>query len=55
MALRKGRRLRAATCKESTWPTSNGNRCLPFGSPNDTPQGRAQNRRIEIVMEGPGA
>src|SRR5215471_11528013 len=22
---------------------------------NDTPQGRAQNRRIEIVMEGPGA
>jgi chemotaxis protein MotB len=23
--------------------------------PNDTPQGRAQNRRIEIAMEGPGA
>ena len=22
---------------------------------NDTPDGRAQNRRIEIVMEGPGA
>jgi chemotaxis protein MotB len=22
---------------------------------NDTPQGRAQNRRVEIVMEGPGA
>jgi outer membrane protein OmpA-like peptidoglycan-associated protein len=22
---------------------------------NDTPGGRAQNRRIEIVMEGPGA
>jgi chemotaxis protein MotB len=31
-----------------------------FGSthpvaPNDTPQGRTQNRRIEIVLEGPGA
>jgi chemotaxis protein MotB len=24
-------------------------------APNDTPQGRAQNRRIDIVMEGPGA
>jgi chemotaxis protein MotB len=24
-------------------------------APNDTPQGRAQNRRIEIVFEGPGA
>ena len=24
-------------------------------APNDTPDGRAQNRRIEIVLEGPGA
>jgi chemotaxis protein MotB len=24
-------------------------------APNDSPQGRAQNRRIEIVLEGPGA
>src|SRR6202047_1871130 len=24
-------------------------------APSDTPQGRAQNRRIEIVLEGPGA
>ena len=24
-------------------------------APNDTPQGRAQDRRIEIVLEGPGA
>lgn len=24
-------------------------------APNDTPQGREQNRRIEIVLEGPGA
>jgi chemotaxis protein MotB len=24
-------------------------------APNDTPQGRAQNRRIEIALEGPGA
>jgi chemotaxis protein MotB len=24
-------------------------------APNDTPQGRTQNRRIEIVLEGPGA
>jgi chemotaxis protein MotB len=24
-------------------------------APNDTPPGRAQNRRIEIVLEGPGA
>jgi len=24
-------------------------------APNDTPQGRGQNRRIEIVLEGPGA
>ncbi|MBV9376017.1 MAG: OmpA family protein, partial [Alphaproteobacteria bacterium] len=24
-------------------------------APNDTPGGRAQNRRIEIVLEGPGA
>jgi outer membrane protein OmpA-like peptidoglycan-associated protein len=24
-------------------------------APNDSPQGRAQNRRIEIVREGPGA
>jgi len=24
-------------------------------APNDTPQGRAQNRRIEILLEGPGA
>ena len=24
-------------------------------APNDTPQGQAQNRRIEIVLEGPGA
>jgi len=24
-------------------------------APNDTPRGRAQNRRIEIVLEGPGA
>ena len=24
-------------------------------APNDTPQGKAQNRRIEIVLEGPGA
>jgi outer membrane protein OmpA-like peptidoglycan-associated protein len=24
-------------------------------APNDTPDGRAQNRRIEIVLEGTGA
>jgi chemotaxis protein MotB len=24
-------------------------------APNDTPDGRAQNRRIEIVLQGPGA
>jgi chemotaxis protein MotB len=24
-------------------------------APNDTPQGRAQNRRIEITVQGPGA
>src|SRR4029077_14179467 len=24
-------------------------------APNDSPPGRAQNRRIEIVLEGPGA
>jgi OmpA family len=25
------------------------------GAPNDTPQGRAQNRRMEITVQGPGA